>query len=279
MGEISGRSFGFPLVAKLATLRHHKTYHIPWHRHGMPELQYVLSGALTYEFRESPSITIPGGCFFIVPSGVEHRAADDAGAPSIRLGLQFAHAAPIAAARTPFNAKELAEVFARFAMQAAQPRRQTADGARAARSLFNLVDSGKAAEDPYRLRHLVNAILVETYAAFDMPERSGNAPVGEMKRWIENHCTEQLRISDMVRMSGYSRTRLFSLFASIAGMTPIDWLIRCRIAKARRMLESGKDSITDIALSCGFSSPSYFTSTFRKYTGKTPREFRTQSTS
>ena len=279
MGEISGRSFGFPLVAKLATLRHHKTYHIPWHRHGMPELQYVLSGALTYEFRESPSITIPGGCFFIVPSGVEHRAADDAGAPSIRLGLQFAPAAPIAAARTPFNARELAEVFARFAMQAAQPRRQTADGARAARSLFNLVDSGKAAEDPYRLRHLVNAILVETYAAFDMPERSGNAPVGEMKRWIENHCTEQLRISDMVRMSGYSRTRLFSLFASIAGMTPIDWLIRCRIAKARRMLESGKDSITDIALSCGFSSPSYFTSTFRKYTGKTPREFRTQSTS
>ena len=272
MAELSGKEFGFPLVAKLATLRHHKTYHIPWHRHAMPELQYVLSGALTYEFRKSPPITIPGGCFFIVPTGIEHRAANDAGAPSVRLGLQF-NSPSSAAARTPFSAKELSAVFARFAVKATQPRRQTADGARAAHALFKIVESGIVA-NPARLRHLVNAILVETDAALDLPERVANAPVGDMKRWIEAHCAEPLRIEDIVKMSGYSRTRLFALFASAVGMSPNDWLVRCRIEKARRMLAVGTMSITDVALSCGFSSPAYFATTFRKYTGKPPRELK-----
>lgn len=269
MGEISGNAFGFPLVAKLATLRHHKTYHIPWHRHAMLELQYVLSGALTYEFKKSPPITIPGGCFFIVPIGVEHRATNDVGAPSVRLGLQFN--AP-SAARTPFNAKELSAVFARFAAKAMQPRRQTADGARAAHALFKIVESGIVA-NPAQLRHLVNAILVETDAALDLPDRGANVLVGDMKRWIEAHCAEPLRICDIVKMSGYSRTRLFALFASSVGMSPNDWLVRCRIEKAKRMLVAGNMSITDVALSCGFSSPAYFATTFRKYTGKPPREF------
>ena len=106
-----------------------------------------------------------------------------------------------------------------------------------------------------------------------MPERHADTTVQEMKRWIEAHCTENLHIPDLVRMSGYSRTRLFSLFASAAGMSPNDWLIRCRIEKARQMLATGKGTVTDIALSCGFSSPAYFTATFRRYTGRPPREF------
>lgn len=271
MGEMSGKEFGFPLVAKLATLRHHKTYHIPWHRHDMLELQYVLSGALTYEFKKSPPITIPGGCFFIVPSGVEHRAADDVGTPSVRLGLLFNSLSSSSATRTPFSTKELSAVFARFTAKATQPRRQTADGTRAAHALFKIVESGIVA-NPARLRHLVNAMLVETDAALDLPDRVANVSVGDMKSWIEEHCAEPLRIDDIVKMSGYSRTRLFALFASAVGMSPNDWLVRCRIEKAKRMLAIGKVSITDIASFCGFSSPAYFATTFRKYTGKSPRE-------
>ncbi|MBR4653176.1 MAG: helix-turn-helix domain-containing protein [Kiritimatiellae bacterium] len=273
MDELSGRGIGFPLVAKLAALRHHKSYHIPWHQHKMPELQYVLSGALTYEFRNIQPITIPGGSFFIVPAGLEHRAADDAGAPSTRLGIQFNPPVATAVTRTPFTTKELTAVFERFAACTVQPRRQTAEGARVAHTLFGLIRSDSTVESQVKIRHLVNAILIETDTALKMPERHADTTVQEMKRWIEAHCTENLHIPDLVRMSGYSRTRLFSLFASAAGMSPNDWLIRCRIEKARQMLATGKGTVTDIALSCGFSSPAYFTATFRRYTGRPPREF------
>ena len=119
--EILGKDFGFPLVAKLAVLRHHETYHIPWHRHDTPELQYVLGGALTYEFRRGTPKTLTGGCLFVVPAGMEHRAVDDAGAPSTRLGLQFNPPTPSRAAHTPFKHAELVDAFATFSAHARAP--------------------------------------------------------------------------------------------------------------------------------------------------------------
>ena len=57
-------------------------------------------------------------------------------------------------------------------------------------------------------------------------------------------------------------------------MTPNDWLQRFRIKKACELLASTDRSITDIALSVGYSSSQYFNNVFRKYVGTTPGEHR-----
>ena len=276
--EITGRDFGFPLVAKLAILRHHETYRIPWHRHDTPELQYVLGGALTYEFRRGAPKTLTGGCLFVVPAGVEHRAVDDAGAPSTRLGLRFNPPTPSRAAHTPFKHAELADAFAAFSAHARAPQRWTPEGGRAARGIFRTLESAPSLAPSVclRLRHLVNAILVETVAAFDRPAAlTGGDVIKQVMGWIRAHCAEPIRISDLVRISGYSRTRLFALFAAEAGLSPNDFLLRCRIARAKELLRAGAAPLTQVALDCGFSSSTYFSTTFRKYTGKPPREFIT----
>ena len=54
-------------------------------------------------------------------------------------------------------------------------------------------------------------------------------------------------------------------------------LMRERIEKAKAMLVAGEQSVTEIALSLGFSSQSHFTDTFRKQTGTSPRRFAKQS--
>lgn len=128
-----------------------------------------------------------------------------------------------------------------------------------------------ALRDAHLVELSIEVVLVYSWGG-TCPDRAANVSVGDMKSWIEEHCAEPLRIDDIVKMSGYSRTRLFALFASAVGMSPNDWLVRCRIEKAKRMLAIGKVSITDIASFCGFSSPAYFATTFRKYTGKSPRE-------
>ena len=278
--EILGRDFGFPLVAKLAILRHHETYRIPWHRHGTPELQYVLSGALTYEFRRGSPKTLTGGCLFVVPAGVEHRAVDDAGAPSTRLGLQFNPPAPPRARHTPFAPAELADAFATFSAHARTPQRWTPEGGRAARDIFRMLESAPSLAPPVRLRlrHLVNAILIETVAAFRQPAAlPGGDVIKQVMDWIRGHCTEPLRISDVVRVSGYSRTRLFTLFAAEAGLSPNDFLLRCRVERAKELLRADAAPLTQVALDCGFSSSTYFSTVFRKYVGCTPSEWRTIS--
>ncbi len=275
--EITGRDFGFPLVAKLAILRHHETYRIPWHRHDTPELQYVLGGALTYEFRRGAPKTLTGGCLFVVPAGVEHRAVDDVGAPSTRLGLRFNPPTPSRAAHTPFKHAELADAFAAFSAHARTPLRWTPEGGRAARGIFRTLESvpSLAPSVCLRLRHLVNAILIETVAAFDRPATlTGGDVIKQVMGWIRAHCAEPIRISDLVRISGYSRTRLFALFAAEAGLSPNDFLLRCRVERAKELLRTGSAPLTQVALDCGFSSSTYFSTVFRKYVGCTPRHWQ-----
>ena len=275
--EISGRDFGFPLVAKLAILRHHETYRIPWHRHDTPELQYVLSGALTYEFRRGKPRTLTGGCLFVVPADVEHRAVDDTGAPSTRIGIQFNPPTKARANQTPFRPAELADAFAAFSAHARTPLKWTPEGGRAARGIFRTLESAPSLAPSVclRLRHLVNAILIETVAAFDRPEAlTGGDVIKQVMDWIRGHCAEPVKISDLVRISGYSRTRLFALFAAEAGLPPNDFLLRCRVERAKELLRTGSAPLTHVALDCGFSSSTYFSIVFRKYVGCTPRQWR-----
>ncbi len=275
--EITGRDFGFPLVAKLAILRHHETYRIPWHRHDTPELQYVLSGALTYEFRRGKPRTLTGGCLFVVPAGVEHRAVDDAGAPSTRIGIQFNAPTTARANQTPFRPAELADAFAAFSAHARTPLKWTPEGGRAARGIFRTLESAPSLAPSVclRLRHLVNAILIETVAAFDRPAAlTGGDVIKQVMDWIRSHCVEPVKISDLVRISGYSRTRLFALFAAEAGLSPNDFLLRCRVERAKEYLRADTAPLTQVALDCGFSSSTYFSTVFRKYVGCTPRHWQ-----
>lgn len=275
--EISGKDFGFPLVTKLAILCHHETYRIPWHRHETPELQYVLGGALTYEFRRGKPRTLTGGCLFVVPAGVEHRAVDDAGAPSTRIGIQFNPPTPSRAGQTPFHPAELADAFATFSAHAQIQYRWTPEGGHAARGIFHMLESAPPLTPSVclRLRHYVNAILIETIAAFDRPAvLTGGDVIKQVMDWIRGHCAEPIKISDLVRISGYSRTQLFALFAAQAGMSPNDFLLRCRIERAKSILRAGPLLLTQVALNCGFKSSSYFSTVFRKYVGCTPRHWQ-----
>lgn len=46
-----------------------------------------------------------------------------------------------------------------------------------------------------------------------------------------------------------------------------------RMKHARALLDEGKLSVAEISLACGFSTPSYFSTAFREYYGKTPSEY------
>lgn len=73
---------------------------------------------------------------------------------------------------------------------------------------------------------------------------------------------------------GYSRARVFKLFRTGTGMTPNDYLLRCRIRKASELLTYPEMSITDIAYETGFSSSQNFSKVFKKYTGQAPSRHR-----
>lgn len=274
--EIAGADFGFPLVANLAILRHRSTYRIPWHRHDTMELQYVLGGAITYEFRHGRQRTITGSSLFVVPAGMDHRALGNEGAPSARIGIQFNLPTKARTMQTPFRLTELSDLFSRLREHACVPYRWTTEGGRAARRIFRMLEREPAltTSSAICLRHLVSTLLIETASSLDSPRAlAGEDVMSQVMGWARSHCSEDLSIADLVRISGYSRTRLFTLFEAKSGLAPNDFILRCRVEKAKRMMREGRQPLVRVAPACGFQSSSYFSTVFRKYTGVSPSQW------
>ncbi|MBN1119770.1 MAG: substrate-binding domain-containing protein [Anaerolineae bacterium] len=73
---------------------------------------------------------------------------------------------------------------------------------------------------------------------------------------------------------GVSANYLSKIFRQEVGLSPWDFLNRLRILKARELLDASSEAVTEIAFQVGFNDPAYFSRVFRKYTGKSPQEYR-----
>ena len=64
------------------------------------------------------------------------------------------------------------------------------------------------------------------------------------------------------------------IFKEQTGRTFHEYLNAVRLERAAQLLTVGDDSIIQVALSCGFNSPSYFNREFVKKYGVTPKKYR-----
>jgi AraC family transcriptional regulator len=58
-------------------------------------------------------------------------------------------------------------------------------------------------------------------------------------------------------------------------MTPLQFVIRERMLRARQLIRETSRSLIEIALEVGYTSPSHFAEVFRRTVGMPPSEFRT----
>lgn len=71
---------------------------------------------------------------------------------------------------------------------------------------------------------------------------------------------------------GVSVRTLERMFQRDTGMNMREWRLRARLLHALPLLERG-DSVTDVALACGYESTSSFIASFRRFFGATPGTF------
>lgn len=98
--------------------------------------------------------------------------------------------------------------------------------------------------------------------------------VKQMLTYIRENCTDKLTLEDIAACAGISTRECLRCFQSMLKMSPFEYLIDCRVRRAADMLQNSSESITTIALSCGFSSASYFCRTFKKIVGSSPTEYK-----
>lgn len=96
----------------------------------------------------------------------------------------------------------------------------------------------------------------------------------EVLRLIErNYIHPEYGVEEMAATLGLSRIHLNRKLKAEANTSPSTMLKEVRMKHARALLDEGKLSVAEISLACGFSTPSYFSTAFREYYGKTPSEY------
>lgn len=72
----------------------------------------------------------------------------------------------------------------------------------------------------------------------------------------------------------YSKEHTIRMFKNITGMTPYHYWQSLRLEKCCMMLESTEDSISEIALKCGFNNANNFSKQFKSALGITPTKYK-----
>jgi signal transduction histidine kinase/DNA-binding response OmpR family regulator/ABC-type sugar transport system substrate-binding protein len=92
--------------------------------------------------------------------------------------------------------------------------------------------------------------------------------------YVHTHYMEQVSLTDIAAYVGLSEQHLIRSFRSEIGVTPIDYLKRYRIGRAKALLEEGSKNVTEVAAEVGFSTSSYFARVFRGEVGVSPGAYR-----
>ncbi len=110
-------------------------------------------------------------------------------------------------------------------------------------------------------------------------EHSGNAPAGyarllKVVEFVTSHFSEPIEISDLARHVNLSPSQLQRDFSRLFGITPTRYIREVRIGVARHLLETGSESMAQVATACGFYDQSHFTRQFKESTGLPPLDYR-----
>ena len=94
---------------------------------------------------------------------------------------------------------------------------------------------------------------------------------------IKNDPGFEWTISYMANLLHVSAGYLHTLYRNAFGVSCMDDVIRMRISLAKDYLKHGNTPINNIAAGCGYKNVEHFSRQFKKYTGKSPREYRQNS--
>ena len=85
---------------------------------------------------------------------------------------------------------------------------------------------------------------------------------------------DKIEISSLAKLCGMSQTHFRRVFKQTLGKSPVDYLNQLRIASAMAELDRSQRPISEIALSCGFTTLSSFNRQFRRIACASPRQWR-----
>ena len=270
---IPWQDYGGPLAQSGARLlnitwaQYSSEWNSTMHAHRHAEMFFIMSGSGTFQLQRH-SFPVSGRSLVIINPGVMHCEQSNQGSPLEYIvlgvdGLDFTFS-PDSQDYALLNYREGRSEIVFF--------------------LHTLVR--EAGEQPRGwedvCQHLLEVLLtlIVRHTHFTMqvePARRTNKECAAARRYIDEHFAEPITLSLLASVAHVNKYYLVHAFNKEYGISPINYLIERRIRESKYMLENTDHTLSQIAHMLGFSSPSYFSQSFRRITKQSPMEYRKKS--
>jgi DNA-binding response OmpR family regulator len=109
---------------------------------------------------------------------------------------------------------------------------------------------------------------------FELANELDKSFIERITKYIEENISDpELSLNDLYQFSGMSRTAFYHKLKILIDISPSDFIRSIRFKKAITLLKRNRHSISEVAYLVGFSDPKYFSTSFKKYFGKSPSAF------
>ncbi|WP_242343831.1 helix-turn-helix domain-containing protein [Anaeromyxobacter terrae] len=118
-------------------------------------------------------------------------------------------------------------------------------------------------------------LLARHTCARDVPRPGGlgEPAFGRVTAFIEENVGQHLSLGQLAAVAGVSRFHFARQFRLRTGESPMAYVLRSRVERAKQLLEGGGTTIGGVAAALGFADQSHFTRTFRRLVGSSPSGF------
>jgi len=114
------------------------------------------------------------------------------------------------------------------------------------------------------------------YSTEELQRRRALKRIQPVLQYLHTHYTEALSLDELAMAGCMSSPYCCELFHLALGTTPISYRNNLRLTQARRLMQTSDLTIHDIAYHVGFQSVQEFNRLFRRETGCSPSQFRSQ---
>ncbi|UBF30485.1 AraC family transcriptional regulator (plasmid) [Kovacikia minuta CCNUW1] len=133
---------------------------------------------------------------------------------------------------------------------------------------YLLIDSLKTALVIHLLRHYCSTRpRLSNYS-----EGLSPSALTLVKDYIRAHLHQDLKLDEIAAIAQLSPYHFLRLFKQRVGITPYQYILRCRIDQAKYLLQRSELTIAEIAVKTGFCDQSHLTRYFKRITGMTPKQ-------
>lgn len=225
-------------------------------------LIYLVSGKINF-YIDGDEISVPPGSLLVYPPNKPYKYSCDASGENVQ--FFWVH----------FTGSEAQSTLAKYKISLF-PTIHTISVNNHIDARFKGLFDAFAINDCYRdddLSAHLSRLLIEIGRVLSV-KGTGIGRLHKSVRYINEHFSEQIKITDLAEMENMCMTTYNLHFKKYVGTPPTKYIIKLRVQMATELLLNSELTIGEIASRCGYNDYNLFTKVFKSEIGSAPTKYR-----